>query len=129
MRLTLLIITPASIGDLLPNGVWIIFVLLYHLLLFYSPSVLLFFLRYVLFVFHHHKTRYEMWMFNLWMFFSAVLSLSSIVTFLVYVVQHTEFMDPKVLKHVGISASFFERNSNKRERNIDRKKTTVFDKP
>jgi hypothetical protein len=44
-----------------------------------------------------------MWMFNLWMFFSAVLSLSSVITFIVYLSQHSELMDPGVLKHIDFT--------------------------
>lgn len=44
-----------------------------------------------------------MWMFNLWMFFSAVLSLSSVITFVVYLTEHSELMDPGVLHPIDFS--------------------------
>jgi hypothetical protein len=43
-----------------------------------------------------------MWMFNIWMFFSAVLSITSVSSFIVYIFKHKQLMDPHLLLRGGI---------------------------
>lgn len=88
LRLTLSLITQDYGDSWLLIAFWVILVLMY-----------------LYFIWHHHTNVYLGYLFNLWLLFSAILSISSIAGFVVYVVKNRRLLHPDIISNPSFKSA------------------------